>query len=114
MPPREYSRHTFTETLSDSKGRSFLSDRIPFRFQKFSDTREHIVQQGETLYSLAGRYFVPIVRPAGLWWVVADFQPQPIYDPTIQLQPGRRLFIPSVRTVVETILNENRRSESIL
>ena len=70
------------------------------------------MKQGETLFSLAGRYFAALPRPAGLWWVIADFQPDPIHDPTLSLEVGQVLLVPSVRTVVEEVFSEKRRQES--
>jgi hypothetical protein len=112
MPPRRWSRYTFCSATLDDEGRLFLLDREPYRFQSFADNRQHVVQQGETLFSLAGRYFAPLPRPAGLWWVIADFQPDPISDATLQLDLGRVLFVPSVRVVTEEIFSETRRQET--
>lgn len=112
MPPRRFSRHEFARALRDGAGRLFLSDREPFRFRLFADTRIHAVKEGETLFTLAGRYFRPRPRAAGFWWVIAEFQPDPILDPTLALEPGRRLHIPSVRVLDEEILSERRRRTS--
>lgn len=113
MPPRRYSRFTFsTAVLSD--GQLFLTDREPFRFLPLPDSRQHIVKEGETLFSLAGHYFSPLPRPSGLWWVIADFQPDPIHDPTLILESGRVLLVPSLRTVTENIFAEKRREEAAL
>jgi hypothetical protein len=112
MPPRRFSRHTFTSAVQDDAGRLVITDREPFRFRSLPDNRQHVVKEGETLFSLAGRYFATLPRPAGLWWVIADFQPDPIHDPTIALEPGRVLVIASVRTVLEEIFSERRRGEA--
>jgi len=112
MPPRRYSRHTFTTGETDTNDVQFLTDRVIFGYTELSDNRKVVVQAGDTLYSLAGKYFRGLPRPAGLWWVIADFQPQPIHDPTIQLAAGSVLVIPSIRTVNERIFNEERRRES--
>lgn len=112
MPPRQYSRHTFTTAVRTEGEPQFLTDRVPYRFRQFSDNRQVIAGRGDTLFHIAGRAFQPLPRPAGLWWVIADFQPQPIHDPTIQLAPGQVLVVPSVRTVIEEILNEKRRRVS--
>lgn len=108
----EGSRYTFCEKWTSDDGTTFLDERKPFRYQVFDDNRVHRVVQGETLFTLAGNFFASRQRPAGLWWVIADFQPQPIHDPTIALIPGSLVVIPSERTVVEVILNERRRDES--
>jgi len=112
MPPRRFSRHMFTSAVLDAQGRLYLTEREPFRFRPLPDNRHHLVTEGESLFSLAGRYFAPISRPAGLWWVLADFQPEPICDPTLTLEPGRVVVIPSVRTVLEEIFSEARRGEA--
>jgi hypothetical protein len=69
------------------------------------------VVQGDTLWGLAGRYFAPLNRACGYWWVIADFQPDPIIDPTLGLEEGRVLFIPSRRVLTDVILAQARRRE---
>ena len=112
MPPRRFSRHMFTAGIGDEHSNSLLTSRTPFRFVVRQDNRTHTVREGDTLFHVAGMYMRPLPRPAGLWWVIADFQPEPIHDPTLTLAPGTVLFIPSVRTVTEDIFNERRRLES--
>lgn len=109
MPPRRFSRYTFSVGIEDPEGDLILTDPEPFRFRNLEDNRVHVVGGGETLWELADRYFQPMPRAAGLWWIIADFQPDPIHDPTVKLTPGRRLIIPSIRTVQEEIFNERRR-----
>ena len=73
---------------------------------------------GDTLWGLAGKYYVTLEEDAGgrfaagfapslLYWVLADFND--IVDPTVRLQAGQQLWIPSARTVLEEILAEKRR-----
>jgi len=112
MPPRRFSRFSFSAAVLDDAGRLFLTEREPFRFRSLPDNRQHVVQQGDTLFSLAGRYFAPLPRPSGLWWVIADFQPEPIHDPTLALDLGRVVFIPSVRVITEEVFAEARRQEA--
>lgn len=112
MPPRRLSRYTFTEAFTDADGDRVLTDPDPFRFKDFPDNRIHVVTEGDTLWSLAGRYFGGsrgFEVPEDLWWVIADFQPDPIHDPTLKLTPGRAMVIPSVRTVLEEVFSETRR-----
>jgi hypothetical protein len=113
MPPLEQSRHIFTTFLPDDEERLYLTARKPFGFQSFGDTVQHVVQEGDTLFSLAGRYLFDSL----LWWVIADFQPEPIQDPTIRLDQspglGKVVYVPSTRRVNEEIFNELRRSERI-
>lgn len=112
MPPRERSRHIFTTgTRLDDIGEEelFLTEREPYGYKQRDDNRARVVDSGDTLYTLAGRFFRRLPRPAGLWWVVADYQPQPIHDPTIQLSVGSIVVIPAERVVDEEIFSEDRR-----
>ncbi len=109
MPPQIRSRFIFTTGFDDADSIKLLSEREPFRFQQFSDTRIHTVKEGDKLFNLAGRFFRPLARSAGLWWIIADFQPAPIVDPTIELILGQQLVIPSVPTVLNIILGEQQR-----
>ncbi len=111
MPPGIHSRYLFCQGLTDSSGNLFLSDRVPFSFKKATDNRSHEVVEGDTLFHLAHTYFTPLDRPSQYFWVIADFQPEPIIDATLKLQPGTTLLIPSIRMLVEEIMNESRRSE---
>lgn len=111
MPPRRFSRYTFCTAELDDRGRLLLSEREPFRFRAFSDNRQHLVREGDSVFSLAGRYFAPLPRPSGLWWIIADFQPEPIHDPTLTLELGRIVVIPSIRVVTEEVFSEARRQD---
>lgn len=108
--PRLYSRYSYVERLRDAKGRLYLSDRVPFRYLALADNRTHVVVQGDTLWTLADRYFSPLVGAAQLWWVIADFQPGGgIHDPTVALAIGTRLVVPSMVTLQTLIFSEARR-----
>jgi hypothetical protein len=111
MPPQRWSRQLYTAGLSRD-GVAFLSDRERFPFKSYRDNRVHVVRQGDTLWGLAAHYFRDLPRPAGFWWVIADFQPNPIRDPTLELQPGAVLIVPSSRTVQEAIFSVRRQREA--
>lgn len=113
MPPRARSRHIFTLGVNDTAepDKLQLTDREPFLFQDLPDNRMHLVGDGDTYHSLAARYFDPIESAANLWWIICDFQPEPVHDPTIALVPGTTLVIPSVRTVFEAIFADKRALE---
>lgn len=111
MPPRVGSRYTFCSGVRDDAGRLYLTDREPYRYQAHPDTRVHVVAEGDTLFSLAGRYFAPLPRACGFWWVIADFQKDPILDPTLRLTLGRQIHILSLRVLTDVILGEARREE---
>jgi hypothetical protein len=111
MAPLVGSRHAFTRGARADDGRLFLTEREPYTFHAHPDTRTHLVTQGETLFELAGQYFAPLPRACGFWWAIADFQPDPIIDPTLQLDVGRQLLIPSLRVLTDVILGEQRRRD---
>lgn len=110
MPPQLNSRHTHTTAQLDAaREKLFLSDRIPFRYGRYEDNATHVVKGGETLQMIASRFFAPLGRlpkysAANLWWIIADFQPTPIHDPTLRLAEGQVLIIPSVATVIGRVL----------
>lgn len=106
MAPRVGSRHSFTLGVLDAGGVLHLTEREPYRFRAHTDNRVHVIVQGDTLWDLAGRYFAPLPRACGFWWAIADFQPDPVVDPTLELEPGRRLFVPSLRVLTDVILGE--------
>ena len=112
MPPRTGSRYTFCQGVSDLVGRLSLTDREPYRYRPHADNRIHTVVEGDTLFHLAGQYFAPLERACGYWWAIADFQPDdPIIDPTLRLEPGRKLVIMSLRVLTDVVLGESRRKE---
>lgn len=111
MPPKVGSRHIFCLGVTSETGLLHLTDREPYRFKAHADNRVHTIVQGDTLFDLAGRYFATLPRACGFWWVIADFQPDPIVDPTIELTPGRKLFIPSLRVLTDVILGDARRRD---
>jgi hypothetical protein len=108
MPPRRYSRYQYCVAALDANGRLILSDPDPFPFVALTDNVVHPVVTGDTLWGLAHLYFQPLARPSGLWWIIADFQPTPIVDPTIALEAGQTIYVPSVRTVLEQIFSASR------
>ena len=108
MPPLRGSRHLFAEGRYDIDDALFVADRAPFAYRKISDSWRHLVMDGDALWSLAAKYYAEFPRPAGLWWVIGDFQQPPIVDPTIALPSGSIVWVPSCRTVRERIFDPAR------
>jgi len=105
MPPHARSRYLASFGLKDSSNNVFLTERSSFRYDaSLSGTRRHVVAQGDTLWGLAYRFFRPFPNAEHLWWVIAEFQPVPIRDLTLDLDVGRTLYIPSLRVLQERIL----------
>lgn len=109
MPPRVFSRHLYSEGLTNDDQVTYLTDRVRFTFREAFDNRFYKAVQGDTLFVLAGRAFPSFERPSGLWWVIADYQPEIIHDPTLRLTPGKTYVVPSERLVREEIFSETRR-----
>lgn len=105
MPPHSRSRYLASFGIKDSSERLFLTERTPFRFDsRLRGTRRHVVAQGDTLWNLAYRYFKPFPNAEHLWWLLAEFQPVPIRDLTLDLEVGRVLYIPSLRVLQERVI----------
>lgn len=111
MPPRQLSRFALSTAIPSNVDPSkiILSERVPYRYTVEADTIQHVVDAGDSLFTLAARYYASLKRPAGLFWVIADFQPEPIHDPTVALTPGALILVPSLRLVQQEIFNERRR-----
>jgi nucleoid-associated protein YgaU len=100
------SRYSVAAQFTAADGRLVMADRTPFRFSDREDNIIHQVTIGDTWWGLAERYYNDISeRACGLWWVICDYQPQPIVDPTRTVTPGSELVIPSPVTVQNEILN---------
>jgi hypothetical protein len=109
MPPNSRSRHRFSSARIDSDDRLYLGGRSRFLFRDLDDNREHVVGGTTTLWGIAAIEFSTLGRGGNFWWILADFQRVPIQDPTVPLEPGTRLVIPSDRTIHEQIFSESRR-----
>ncbi len=112
MPPLAGSRYGFCLGVRDAEGRLLLTDREPFGYHELPDNHVHVAVEGDTWWHLAGRYFAPLPRACGYWWAIADFQPDAIVDPTLEIDAGRRVVVPALRVLTDVILGEARRSET--
>lgn len=70
---------------------SDLRERLAFKDRK--DNRGYTVKEGDNLLNISFRFFPSFDRPAGLWWIIAEYNS--IHDPTQNLEPGKLLVIPS-------------------
>lgn len=111
MAVTRLSRYRFSFGFPED-GVVYLGEREPFGYQDLADNRQHLVVSGDTLFNIAGRSYVGMFRPSGLWWVIADFQPEPIHDPTIRLVEGTIVVVPSMRTVQQEVFTERRKRDA--
>jgi nucleoid-associated protein YgaU len=99
-----YSRYRWSEQFQDEDNRSILSLRSTLDFAAYPGSMVHITEEHDTLESIAERYYEGMGEAAMLWWAIADFQPEPILDPTLRLTPGTKLLIPSAAVVQSFLL----------
>jgi hypothetical protein len=98
----------------DEAGRSYLTEPERYVYRQLADNVAHVVVEGDDLWSIAGKYYAgSIVGGETLYWVIGDFQPEPVIDPTVAFEVGSAVIVPSVRTVLEEILSEKRRSAGV-
>lgn len=105
------SRYRYSTVERDSGGRVYLGPRPVFGYRELDDTLTHIASEGETLHAIAAAYYVGLDRPEQFFWVIADFQPEPIRDVTIPVEAERQLYIPSLRVLETQILSPNRSTD---
>jgi hypothetical protein len=108
MPPRENSRLQFAEGVVDADGCTLLTAVNPYRYRDLDDNEPYPVKDGDTLQRIAWEKY----GDATLYFVIADFQPEPIHDPTLVLEAGTVLILPSYQTVFEEILGESARGDA--
>jgi hypothetical protein len=82
-----------------------MGTREPIEHSADADNELYIIEAGDTLESIANVKFVGYPEAAQMAWIIGEFQPTPIRDLTLRLQPGSILIIPSPMLVHE-IFNE--------
>lgn len=105
------SRYQYCLEMFDAAGVPYITEPEPFVFRVERDNVVHTVVEGDTLWNLAHRYFAGHRRPKGLWWLIGQFQPTPIVDPTLALVPGTKLIIPSARLLRLAVFSPARRRD---
>ena len=101
------SRYRMADLILHSEtGVQSLGPRAMIEYFEDQDAIPHVITAGDTLHNLAAKYFGGVPSPATLWWVIADFQPDPIIDPTVRLIPGQVIMIPGPTTAQDAILSQ--------
>lgn len=110
MPPNKYSRYQFSRARPDSAGRRYLEPREPVRYRELAGNKTYVVKSGDTPDSIATlAYTDSFPNPERLWWVLLDFQPTPIHDPTVSLSPGTEIIIPPASFLRDVVFSRRRR-----
>ena len=105
-----FSRYRFCDVLTDEDGKSYLSERSPFGYRASPDNLERVVVDNDTWWSIAGLWYRDLApNPSMLFWIVCDYQPVPVVDPTLAIPAGVTVYGPHPDVVKEQILNESRR-----
>jgi len=106
------SRYRYCQQLTDENGVAYLSEREPLKYEKQSDNRFHTVMEGDTWWGLAHRYFSSFQNKSRLWWIIAEFQPTPVIDPTLKLVAGSVVVVPSERYVRQVVFGAGQHRAS--
>jgi len=110
MPMFEWSRYRYCTLFTDeSTGISKLDEREPFRYRDEPDNRFHRGKAGDSWWGLAHNYFQGVPRACGLWWLICEYQPTPVIDPTIVISEGQLIVIPPMRVVRMLVFSRERR-----
>lgn len=104
------SRYRMSTLVKDAQDRLKLSLRARLEYDQEDEDIIHEIAPGDTLWTLAAQYFDGMPYSHTLWWAIADYQPDPIIDPTVQLEPGELIVIPSpvlVQDALSGLLEED-------
>lgn len=109
----ENSRYRLADLIATEDEGIEIDLRPRLEYDPGEDDIAHVVTVGDTLHSLAATYFAGMPNPETLWWIIADYQPEPIIDPTISLTPGDIIVIPS-RSAVQGALIGQLEDEAVM
>ena len=110
MPMFAWSRYRYCTVIGGQNGEiAELDEREPFRFRNETDNRYHRAQSGDTWWSIAAKFFSGVPRACGLWWLLCEYQPDPVVDPTLAIDDGTLIVIPSMRVLRMYAFSDERR-----
>jgi len=103
------SRYRQATEEVDSEGRLVLSERVPLVYSDREDNISYVTREGDTWQSIAQAYYSGISsRACGLYWVVMDYQVPRVVDPTLRIEPGTVVVLPSPETVLAEVFAAKR------
>lgn len=110
----EYSRYQLSSIIRDDTDQVLLGPRTFIDYGEDDDVIAHRVMAGDTLFSLAALYFHALPTGSSMWWAIADYQPEPLLDPTLELTVGSIILIPPLDTLQGILLAPDSEDEAIL
>lgn len=105
--PSRYSRYLLGEEIVTLAGERTWVPPEPVKALGLSDDIEHTAEEGETFFRLSSREYRGIRPSTALWWAIADYQRR-YQHPLAPLEIGKTVLLPSLRTIEEIILSEDR------
>lgn len=103
----ELSRYRCAELIRTDAGKLKWDLRRRLEYMGHDDDIAYEVQPGDTWHILAYKFYGDEFGGADLWWVIADYQPEPVLDPTVMPTVGDILMIPAPNIVQDFILSVN-------
>lgn len=98
-------RHGEPYSYEDGKTYVSLPERLPD--EERDDSTTHIATGNENLLDIAVLYYGGAYRnPVDLWQVIAQFQEETIIDPSVPVEKGTVVLIPSVDYCTEIAFGE--------
>lgn len=108
------SRYLFCIEYEDENENLALSRRVPYRYKEFDDNIVHDAIEGEMVHDIAQSYYGEIYNERearNMFWIICDFQPDPIIDCTLIMKAGQKIIVPSPRAVELYIRDPERAVE---
>ena len=109
MPMFQWSRYRYCTQFTGEDGVTYIDEREPFRYRDEKDNRFHRAKEGDSWWGLSHSYFQGVPRPSGLWWLLCEYQPTPVIDPTIIIPSNTLVIIPSARVLRMYVFSQQRR-----
>ena len=100
-------RYLFCIETTDANGNLILSKRVPYRYKELGDNIIHTSLEGESIQDIAQIFYGKLYgqrESRNMFWIICDFQPQPILDCTLTMEAGQKIIVPSPTTVDVFIL----------